>query len=99
MNKKVEDLNKKVEDLNKKAEELKNETIWNINKIMSADSAGLRNLVDIYDLYKKDPSSMTAWEIQKAKELARYFISDCKKYGIDYKKLLSPEVRRFYGIE
>jgi len=70
-----------------------------IGRIMSLDSAWLKSLNNIYDLYKKDPSSVTAWELEQARKSAAHIISDCKKYGIDYKKLLSLEVRRFYGIE
>ena len=33
------------------------------------------------------------------KEQAKIIILDCKEYNIDYKSKLSPEVRKFYGIE
>lgn len=80
------------ESANKKADE-------SIRHIMSLDSAWLKSLNNIYNLYKKDPSSVTAWELEQARKSAAHIISDCKKYGIDYKKLLAPEVRKFYGIE
>ena len=99
LNKQAEEKNKQAEELNKQAEEKNKQAEETIRHTMSLDSAGLKNLTEIYELYIKDPSSVTASELEKAKELAAYFISDCKKYGIDYKKLLSPEVRKFYGIE
>lgn len=79
--------------------ETQQQTQESINQIMSADSAGLRILNDVYNLYKKNPSSVKPEEIAKLRKEAPKIISDCKKYWIDYKKLLPAEVRKFYGIE
>ena len=66
---------------------------------MSADSSWLKEMTRFYILYKNNPSSIKPEELAQAKKFANNIISDCKQYGIDYKKLLSPEVRRFYGID
>ena len=99
INKYVEETRQRTEETRQRTEESKQCTEESIRHIMALDSAWLKSLNNIYDLYKKDPSSVTAWELEQAKKSAAHIVSDCKKYGIDYKKLLSPEVRRFYGIE
>ena len=54
---------------------------------------------EYYYLYKQSPNLITKDEINRAKNDARITINDCKRYNIDYKSKLSPEVRKFYGIE
>lgn len=87
------------EESSRRTEESNRRTEAMIANIMSQDSAWLKNLIEIYDLYKKDNNSVTSWEIEKLKAMASHIISDCKKYWIDYKKILPEEVRRFYWIE
>jgi hypothetical protein len=38
-------------------------------------------------------------EIEETKEYAKHVIQNCKEYNIDYKKELTPEMLKFYGIE
>jgi hypothetical protein len=59
----------------------------------------LNQLVRFYNLYKRDPSSVRANELQEMKDYAKNVIKNCKTYHIDYKAKLSPEVRRFYGVD
>jgi hypothetical protein len=64
-----------------------------------ATRTGLNELIRFYTLYKRNPSNVKPEEIKAAKGHAKWIIPNCKKYNIDYKSKLSPEVRRFYGIE
>lgn len=95
----TEEARQRTEETRQRTEETKQRTEETIRQTMSLDSVGLKTLVEIYELYKKNPSSVKPEEIAKLRKEAPKIISDCKKYGIDYKKLLPAEVRRFYGIE
>ena len=53
----------------------------------------LQEIVKLYKLYQKAPQAKR--EIPDIK----IYIDVCKERNIDYKSKLSPEVRRFYGIE
>lgn len=78
---------------------LSKNTQQTINQTMSMDSVWLKEMTRFYNLYKNNPSSVKPEELTQAKQFANNIILSCKKYGIDYKKLLAPEVRKFYGIE
>ena len=53
----------------------------------------LQEIVKLYNLYQKAPQAKR--EIRDIKD----YIKDCKEHNIDYKSKLSPEVRRFFGVE
>ena len=59
----------------------------------------LNELIRFYNLYKKNPNNIKSEELSQAKEHSKRIIKNCKQYWIDYKTKLSPEVRRFYGID
>ena len=59
----------------------------------------LNQLIEFYNLYRRNPSSINQDEIRQTKEYAKHVIQNCKQYNINYKAKLSPEVRRFYGID
>jgi len=59
----------------------------------------LEHLKKIYGLYLKDPNSITQSELVSVRKDAKKVIQNCKKYNIDYKKELTPEMLKFYGIE
>ena len=59
----------------------------------------LDELIRFYSLYKRDPSSVKHDQLRQSRENAKKIIQNCKKYNINYKSKLSPEVRRFYGID
>lgn len=59
----------------------------------------LEHLKKIYGLYLKDPNSITQSELVSVRKDAKKVIQRCKKYNIDYKKELTPEMLKFYGIE
>ena len=54
---------------------------------------GLQEIVNLYNIYQKAPQAKR--EIRDIKD----YIKDCKEHNIDYKSKLSPEVRRFFGVE
>jgi hypothetical protein len=64
-----------------------------------ATRKGLNEMIRFYTLYKRNPSNIKPEEIKAAKGHAKWIIPNCKKYNIDYKSKLSPEIRKFYGIE
>ena len=53
----------------------------------------LQEIVKLYNLYQKAPQAKR--EIRDIKD----YIKDCKEHNIDYKSKLSPEIRRFFGVE
>ena len=59
----------------------------------------LNQLIDFYNLYKRDPSTVRQEEIDRSKKNAKKTIESCKMYNIDYKAKLSKEILKFYGIE
>ena len=66
---------------------------------IDALNSSLNNLIRFYNRYKKDPSSISDKEINQRKAKWQQVIQWCKQYWINYKSKLSPEVRRFYGID
>lgn len=68
-------------------------------EITKKTSSRLENLVKFYSLYKKDPKTVYPDEIARMKVSAKEIVQDCKEYNIDYKKELTPEILKFYGIE
>ena len=79
------DAQKRSADAIKESIRLTNERLW--------------HLIKFHELYKKNPSVAKTEEIQHMKNSAKEIISDCKEYGIDYKKILSVEVLKFYGVD
>jgi hypothetical protein len=59
----------------------------------------LNQLVRFYNLYKRNPRSVKSEELKEMEDYAKYVVQNCKQYNINYKTKLSPEVRRFYGID
>ena len=59
----------------------------------------LQSMKEFYYLYKQSPNLVTRDEINRAKNDAKITINDCKRYWIDYRTKLSPDVRRFYGVD
>ena len=59
----------------------------------------LGHMKEIYSIYLIDPNSIPQSELVSARKDAKEVIQDCKKYNIDYKKELTPEMLKFYGIE
>ena len=68
-------------------------------EIIKTTHRRINQLVQFYNLYKEDPNSVKQenleWMLGNAKEI----VQDCKEYNIDYKKELTPELLKFYGIE
>jgi hypothetical protein len=65
---------------------------------------GLVQLMEFYKLvelkkFYKIRGDAYDKEIEETKEYAKHVIQNCKKYNIDYKKKLTPEMLKFYGIE
>ena len=54
---------------------------------------GLQEIVNLYNIYQKAPQAK-----RKIRDFKDY-INACKERNIDYKSKLSPEIRKFYGIE
>jgi hypothetical protein len=64
-----------------------------------ATRTGLNELIWFYDYYKSNPNLVKPNDIKEFKEHSKWIIANCKQYNIDYKSKLSPEIRKFYGIE
>jgi hypothetical protein len=68
-------------------------------EIIKTTHRRLGQLIEFYNLYMKNPNSVKQEEKNRMKESAKHIIQRCKEFNIDYKSKLSPEVRKFYGIE
>ena len=68
-------------------------------EIIKTTHRRLEQLIEFYNLYMKNPNSVKQEDKNWMKENAKNIIQRCKQYNIDYKSKLSPEVRKFYGIE
>ena len=66
---------------------------------MKTDTIWLQEITNYYLKYTQNPNLATQEEVNHVKSIAQDIVQSCKKYWIDYKQLLSPEVRRFYWIE
>ena len=65
-----------------------------------ATKSGLQDLIRFYNYYKENPSLVKDKDFKFFKKNAeKWIIPNCKKYNIDYKNKLTPEIRKFYGIE
>ena len=56
-------------------------------------------MIEFYNLYKNNPSSVKQEDLVRMKNNAKNVIKRCKQYNINYKTKISPEVRRFYDID
>ena len=95
-NKYAEGFNKYMEQ---KSAEAKQKSAEYSKEIKESTIRTLEHLKKIYGLYLKDPNSITQSELVSVRKDAKEVIQNCKKYNIDYKKELTPEMLKFYGIE
>ena len=80
---------KVTEESIRRTEETRKETVKSLN-----ESLGL--LKEFHSSYKENPNEE---ELKQFKENAKKVVALCIEYNVDYKAVLSPEIRRFYGIE
>ena len=59
----------------------------------------LQDMINFYNIYKKNPNNVKPEEVRQAKEHSKRIIQNCREFWINYKSKLSPEVRKFYGID
>ncbi len=64
-----------------------------------ATKSWLNDLIRFYNFYKEDPNSVKNSDIIEFKNHSKWIIENCKKYWIDHKSKLSPEILKFYDIE
>lgn len=69
------------------------------NEIIKTTYRRLNQLIEFYNLYKNNSSSIKQEDLVWMKNNAKDVVKTCKEYDIDYKAKLSPEVRRFYDID
>ena len=81
------DLSKSREDLSKSREDLR-EVLYK----------GHEELIRFYELYHKDPKSVSEEEIMKVKDIAKRNAESCKRLNIDYRSILWEDVCKFFGI-
>ena len=70
-------------------------------KQMSAEITlrGISQLISYWKLCKEYPNAVDINELGETKKYAKHVINNCNKYNIDYKKELTPEMLKFFGIE
>lgn len=78
---------------------MRHKTIAEKQEIIRLIHGQLTLLTQSYNLYKQKPNAYKADELTRMRKDAQATIQECKKYNIDYKQELSPEVRQFYGME
>ena len=60
---------------------------------------GISALISYWKLCKEYPNAVDINELDETKKYAKYVLNCCNEYNIDYKKELTPEILKFYGIE
>ena len=77
-------------------------------EIIKSTKDWLNLLIEFFNLYKKDPSSIKQEQIEQSIKNSKRFIQNCKLYNIDYKdffikglwnKTKAEELMRFFEIE
>ena len=79
-------------------------------RLQSAEAAqtGLKNLIELYNLYKTDSSIVHQEEFEEVKNHSKWIFQRCKELNIDYQAFLRKELRneqkvkdllKFYGVE
>ena len=66
---------------------------------MKTDSLWLKEIVKFYSNYQKNPDIVESEEIDKARDHAKWFIKDCKKFWIDYEDVMIKEVKTIYKLD
>ena len=95
----TEEAKQRTEEAKQRTEEAKQRTEEHVKVIKEYTIISLRELKKIYGLYLKDPNSITQSELVSVRNDAKKVIKNCKEYNIDYKKELTPEMLKFYGID
>jgi hypothetical protein len=95
-NKYAEGFNKYMEQ---RSAEAKQRSAEARQEIIKTTHRRLNQLVQFYNLYKEDPNSVKKEDLEWTLGHAKRVYNDCKEYNIDYKKELTPEMLKFYGIE
>ena len=95
-NKYADGFNKYMEQ---KSAEAKQRSAEARQEIIKTTHRRINQLVQFYNLYKEDPNSVKKESLEWMLGNAKDVIQRCKEYDIDYKKELTPEMLKFYGIE
>ena len=81
--------NRRSAEANRRSAEADQKAINSLNVALGA-------MKDFYHSYKTSPDPE---RLKKFQAKVDEIIPLCKEYGVDYKAVLSPEIRKFYGIE
>ena len=92
----IENANQRIEEYMRQSAEYKRQSAENRVKINEGLNKALYVYKDIYLSYKQLPNDE---HLRKVKENLPKLIILCDKYEVDYKKTLTPEMLKFYGIE
>jgi hypothetical protein len=69
------------------------------NDITRYSSQWLQYINDLYNICKNNSNYLSSNDLKEVKKIGYDFIALCKQNNINYKSKLSPEVRKFYGVE
>lgn len=93
------DADRRIANAKKRLQQLETEISSIRNNIARNSSQWLQYLNDLYTICKNNSNYLSSDDFKKVKKIGYDLISLCKQNNIDYKSKLSPEVRKFYGVE
>lgn len=93
------DADRRIANAKKRLQQLETEISKIKNDITRYSSQWLQYLNDLYTLCKNNSNYLSSNDLKEVKKIGYDFISLCKQNNINYKSKLSPEVRKFYGVE
>lgn len=99
INKRSADADKRIATAKKRLQQLETEVSSIRNNIARNSSQWLQYLNDLYTICKNNSNYISSDDLKKVKKIGYDLISLCKQNNINYKSKLSPEVRKFYGVE
>ena len=93
------DADRRIANAKKRLQQLETEISSIRNNIARNSSQWLQYLNDLYTICKNNSNYISSDDFKKVKKIGYDLISLCKQNNINYKSKLSPEVRKFYGVE
>jgi len=93
------DADRRIANAKKRLQQLETEISKIKNDITRYSSQWLQYINDLYTLCKNNSNYLSSNDLKEVKKIGYDFISLCKQNNINYKSKLSPEVRKFYGVE
>ena len=94
--KRIDEAQKRIDEATRQSAENQRQSAEMTKEIIKGSNETLAVFKELYPFFKEHPGDE---RLQKFKSNAQELIRLWKKYGVDYKAVLSAEMLKFYGIE